>query len=71
MNEKPNVGPDAYADAVDSRSDRLDDAIINVDDTGMVANQHLLVEEEVLLGTNDPRIREGEQPGEAEQPPSP
>lgn len=60
MNEKP-----------DPKNDELDDAIINADDTGMVANQHLIVAEEVLLGSNDPRIREGEEPQETEQPPSP
>jgi hypothetical protein len=67
MNERPNVDPDA---AEDSRNDELDDAIINADDTGMVANQHLIVEGEMLLGSNDPRRREGEGAGEAEQPPS-
>jgi hypothetical protein len=60
MNDKPKNDNDA-----------LDEAIITADDTGMVANQHLIVEEEILLGSNDPRIHEGEDPDETEQPPSP
>ncbi len=33
------------------KNDELDDAIINADDTGMVASQHLLIEEELLRPT--------------------
>lgn len=49
MNEKPNVNPDE----TDEKGDELDEAIINADDTGMIAQQHLIAEEEVLLATED------------------
>lgn len=47
MNENPHVNQDENPE----KGDELDDAIINADDTGMVAQQHLIAEEEVLLGT--------------------
>lgn len=56
MNEKPNVNPDE----VEEKGDELDDAIINADDTGMVAQQHLIVEEEVLKATGDENPERGE-----------
>ena len=57
MNENPNVNQDEDLE----KGDELDDAIINADDTGMVAQQHLIAEEEVLLGTEPLEEPEEEQ----------
>jgi hypothetical protein len=58
MNENANGGRDEDLE----KGDELDDAIINADDTGMIAQQHLIVEEEVLLGTQPEEEPEEEQP---------
>jgi hypothetical protein len=57
MNENPNVNQDEELE----QGDELDDAIINADDTGMVAQQHLIAEEEVLLGTEPAEEAEEEE----------
>lgn len=43
--------------------DDLDAAIISADDTGMVANQHLIVEEEILADIPPPEQTPGTEPG--------
>lgn len=47
---------------VDPREDELDDAVSAADDTGMVASQQLLNEEEILEHTEAPPGDEREEP---------
>ncbi|MGZ3497345.1 MAG: hypothetical protein ACXWNK_07940 [Vulcanimicrobiaceae bacterium] len=43
-------------------NDDLDEAVISADDTGMVAEQHEVVEEEILLGEEGKLPPRGEPP---------